>query len=179
MNKKILLFLALILFIIFLNIRSGAKNNKNNLAQTQDKDITYFAYGSNMNIEQMNNRCPNGFEKIANGELLDYNFGFDKSGYANIKETKGFKVLGVVYNLTETCLNNLDGYEGYPNHYNRKIVGIKDIENNQIMNSFVYIEPEDQFNGIANQSYLDVIIKGAEANELPIKWINYLKTFKN
>jgi gamma-glutamylcyclotransferase (GGCT)/AIG2-like uncharacterized protein YtfP len=179
MNKKIPLFLILILFIIFLNIRSGTNKNKNNSVQKQDKDIAYFAYGSNMNIDQMNNRCPDGFKKIANGELLDYDFGFDKSGYANIKESSGSKVLGLIYNLTKTCLNNLDGYEGYPNHYNRKLVDVKDLEDNKIINSFVYIEPKDQFDGIANQSYLNIIILGAEVNNLPINWINHIKSFKN
>jgi gamma-glutamylcyclotransferase (GGCT)/AIG2-like uncharacterized protein YtfP len=138
MNKKILytLIVSLIVIsigIIGINIKFNSQDLKNNpiinsVISTHEKDILYFAYGSNMNLNQMNNRCPNGFKKFKNSLLDDYILGFDKSGYANIKEDKESYLLGVLYYINDECLKSLDGYEGYPTHYNRLVVDIYDFD---------------------------------------------------
>jgi len=137
MNKK-LLYIVIIVDIVFvisilcINIKFNIQDIKNNLSKdlvsNKQKNILYFAYGSNMNLNQMNNRCPNGFEKFKTHTLSDYALGFDQSGYANIKEQKGSYVPGVVYKINKECLASLGGYEGYPNHYNRLIVSIYDFD---------------------------------------------------
>lgn len=164
---KKLLFLLIFVLVILISFKFIFIPKEKRII-SENKDIIYFAYGSNMNTNQMNNRCLNGFEKISNGKLLNYEFGFDKSGYANIREFNDKIVFGVIYKLTKSCLNNLDQYEGYPDHYNRRIVKIQNIYDNQFIDSYVYIESKDQFNGNANQSYLDIILNGAIENELPI-----------
>lgn len=173
----ILILLVFIFCIICINIKFNTQDLKNNPPIQQLIDIPYFSYGSNMNIGQMNNRCKDGFKKISNGTLENYDFGFDLSGYANIKESKGKKVIGVLYHISKACLSSLDGYEGYPNKYNRILVDIK-TDDNLIYNSFAYIQPENQFNGIASQPYLNIILSGAIDNNLLTSWIEHLKTFK-
>jgi len=178
MIKKILIILGIIVFILAIailciNIKFNSQdlqNNPilNNFISSHEKDILYFAYGSNMNLSQMNNRCPNGFEKLGNKALSDYVFGFDNSGYANIKEQKDKFVAGVVYKISKECLKSLDGYEGYPNHYNRKVVSIYDFDTRTTLKPFVYIQSPENFGGIPNKSYLDIIIAGAEENQLHI-----------
>ena len=164
---KKLLFLLIFIIIILISLKF-IFIPKEKRTISENKDIIYFAYGSNTNTNQMNNRCFNGFKKISNGKLLNYEFGFDKSGYANIREFNDKTVFGVIYKLTKTCLNNLDQYEGYPNVYNRKIVKVINLDTNQIIDSYVYIESQNQFNGIPNQSYLDIILNGLVENKLPI-----------
>ncbi len=186
MTKKLLRISIFVIFvfifvIISINIRFHFPNSKNNtkidISFNQTKDILYFAYGSNMNINQMNNRCPNGFEKYINNVLSDYVLGFDQSGYANIKEQEESYVPGVVYKISKECLKSLDSYEGYPNHYNRLIVSLYDFSTRTALKSWVYIQPPENFGGVPNKSYLNIIIAGAEENKLYSNWINYLKEY--
>ena len=176
MNKVFRAFIiAILIFILgvfLINIKFNIKDIKNNpivtnQSSSQEKDILYFAYGSNMNINQMNNRCPDGFEKVTNAKLNNYAFGFDQSGYANLKDQKNNETIGILYQITELCLKSLDGYEGYPDHYNRKIVMVIDLESNKQYQSQVYIQSPKNFGGKANQEYLGRIIIGAKENQLP------------
>ncbi len=85
----------------------------------------YFAYGSNLSRKQMSERCPDALPKFA-ATLPNYRLIFTgwsrkwNGGVASIKPSKGEKVMGGVYEITERCLRKLDGYEGYPTTYNRK-----------------------------------------------------------
>ena len=173
MVKKIF-WIILILVLTILVFKTPKKQT----TTITNANILYFAYGSNMNLEQMKSRCQNNWSKISNGILKNYEFGFDKSGYANIKETQDKEVIGVLYSLTQPCLDSLDGYEGYPNHYNRKTVSITGLENKITYQAWIYIQPKENFNGIANKPYLDTIITGGKENNLPKDWIKYLNTFK-
>jgi len=183
MNKKYIILLILFLSLLFFFMIQGFviynKNPKLSIQNTsKENSILYFAYGSNMNLTQMKNRCQDNFKKISNTILKDYILGFDQSGYANIKEKNGEDVMGVLYNLNQQCLTNLDGYEGYPNHYNRKWVKVIDLENQKEYQTQAYIQPENNFNGAPNQSYLQIIIKGAIENNLPTTYVDYLKSWQ-
>ncbi len=164
------LIFVFILVVIGINMKFNLQDVKSNLAKDlvpgQQKNILYFAYGSNMNLNQMNNRCPNGFEKYSNNTVSDYVLGFDQSGYANIKEQKGSYVPGVVYLISKECLASLDGYEGFPTHYNRLVVDIYDFGTRTHLKPWVYIQSPNNFGGIPNPSYLDIIITGAKENKL-------------
>ncbi len=72
----------------------------------------YFAYGSNINLEQMDCRCPDatvvGPVSLENYELL-----FRASGVATIAPKEGGKVHGLLWSITPECERSLDRYEGY------------------------------------------------------------------
>jgi|LSQX01.2.fsa_nt_gb gamma-glutamylcyclotransferase len=93
--------------------------------------MKYFAYGSNMNPQRMRERKINYTSRIA-ASLQGYSLKFNKvasrnpleEGYANIvPEAKGV-VEGVLYEIQEADLKNLDKYEGYPDNYDRQKVKV-------------------------------------------------------
>lgn len=84
--------------------------------------MLYFAYGSNLNVDQLHLRC--GYvKKITNYRLPNYRLVYDTGpkthSYANIIVSPGDHVDGVIYdiNFVQECA--LDIYEGVPKHYRR------------------------------------------------------------
>ena len=81
----------------------------------------YFAYGSNLDLEQMAQRCPDA-EIVGPVRLENYELRFRGSGFATVAPKKGSVVYGLVWKLTPNCEQSLDRYEGYPRFYRRDYV---------------------------------------------------------
>ena len=81
------------------------------------KETYYFAYGSNMNLDQMAYRCP-AASVVENVRLDGYRLTFcgrgKGSGVATILPEEGSQVEGVLWKITPECEKSLDFYEGYP-----------------------------------------------------------------
>jgi cation transport regulator ChaC len=109
------------------------------LLTEEDIAIFYFAYGSNLWLQQMAARCP-GHQKIGTGRLTGWRWIITTRGYANIVESKDEYVLGVVYELTAADEISLDRYEGVSQGSYRKEMMTVDVEGRQL-NCLVYIDP--------------------------------------
>ena len=73
----------------------------------------YFAYGSNINLDQMRYRCPDA--TVYGQAVLDnYDLRFRGSGVATVEPKEGACVYGLLWELTDQCEASLDRYEGYP-----------------------------------------------------------------
>ena len=77
--------------------------------------LNYFAFGSNMSAQRMNERL--GWSPSSSGAiLLDYEMIFNKhsndGGKANIMSSPGNIVEGILYSVIEEDLLILDKYEG-------------------------------------------------------------------
>jgi gamma-glutamylcyclotransferase (GGCT)/AIG2-like uncharacterized protein YtfP len=83
--------------------------------------MLYFAYGSNLNIEQMAHRCPDA-RPVNLARLNDWRLVF--RGVLDIEQHKGSKVDGVLWNVTKNCLRSLDRYEGVRVQPDGKDVGL-------------------------------------------------------
>ena len=88
--------------------------------------MLYFAYGSNLNHHQMKkDRCI-GSKYLKPFTLKDYKLIFahpnksNKFGYANIVKKKGSKVTGAIWDITRKHEIILDGYEQFPNVYQKE-----------------------------------------------------------
>jgi len=179
--RKIAVISIIIIFVFSLSILIFQKINGLEVFEqkqpARDQSLRlYFAYGSNMNTAQMKERCGSGFKGVQPMRLSDYEFGFDKRGYANIRPKQGEFVWGFVWEIDQSCVNALDSYEGYPSVYNRKDILL--INNSQSLRAFVYIEPAEEFGGVPQRDYLNNrIIPGAEENGLPREWIKKLKQY--
>jgi len=123
------------------------------------RDIPYFAYGSNLDLGQMQFRCK--FAKpIGTAELHDYELRFN--GVADVAPRKGEKVVGGLWRITNRCLKALDLYEGYPHLYDRKVVEVVD-EFGDIVEALVYIMQPTHRRSVANlpsRFYFEVIERG-------------------
>lgn len=92
--------------------------------------MKYFAYGSNMNPQRMRGRNINYAERnpaILKGYTLKFNkvsFRNLHEGFANIVPDAKEFVEGVLYDLSDTDIEKLDQYEGYPVHYDRRQVKV-------------------------------------------------------
>lgn len=77
----------------------------------------YFAYGSNLNKKQMQERCPDSKPRFT-VTLHNYKLVFLgwspkwQGGVASIRPMRGEKVIGGIYEVTESCLKRLDICEG-------------------------------------------------------------------
>ncbi|MDD4290251.1 MAG: gamma-glutamylcyclotransferase [Patescibacteria group bacterium] len=150
---------------------SGDKLNDN-------KNIFYFAYGSNMDLDRMILRCgERNFVGFSNSYLNDFKFYFYNRGYANIKPQQSSIVYGVLYKINKNCFDALDKAEGYPNLYQRQIVKI--INPMGIFDAHVYIVKNDNSIGVPSKSYFDTVIKGASQYALPKNYISEINNLYN
>lgn len=89
----------------------------------------YFAYGSNIDDNQVKNRTP-GAVFMGRGILHGYKLTFCShsvrwgGGVANIEKDPGSTVYGVLWGFSKLHLSMMDVYEGYPEHYLREIVPV-------------------------------------------------------
>jgi gamma-glutamylcyclotransferase (GGCT)/AIG2-like uncharacterized protein YtfP len=74
----------------------------------------YFAYGANMNMDSMSWRCP-ASRPVGAFILKDWELEF--YSHANIRESTGNSVHGVLWAITEDCERSLDAFEGFPDYY--------------------------------------------------------------
>ena len=126
----------------------------------------YLAYGSNLNMEQMQYRCP-GAVPLGTAELEGYRLLFkgSKTGsYLTIEKADGFTVPVGVWAVTEADEKRLDCYEGFPHFYYKTEMDItyRDPLNKKSrrVNAFVYIMREDRPFGIPSHMYVSTCSQG-------------------
>lgn len=87
----------------------------------------YLAYGSNLCIEQMQQRCP-GAKKIGTTFLNGYRITFRgnaRGGVANIEPRAGSRVPVGIWEITKKDEAALDRYEGFPWLYRKEEFRVK------------------------------------------------------
>lgn len=143
----------------------------------------YFSYGSNMNLKQMNERCP-GSKKIGIGFMKDTEICFPSfyeswnGGVAGYKKNDGKNLWGVLFELTRDDVEKLRVFEGFVegreshlNAYNEVLVQV-DCDGSVVecMTYEVFVTG----NFRPSLRYLQTIIRGAEENNLPEEYIESL-----
>ena len=133
--------------------------------------MLYFAYGSNLNHQQMKNRC-SGARYIKKHTLNGYKLCFSHKtnhsvyGHANIIKNKKSEVQGALWDITKNDEDKLDGYEGVDyNYYQKKYFTLKGKK------VLVYIQ-KIYTKRKPSSSYLHTIIEGYRNCNLDI---NHLK----
>lgn len=121
----------------------------------------YFAYGSNLNRKQMMERCPQNQPKLT-ATLHHYKLVFVgwsrkwRGGVAGIKPWRGERVLGAIYDISESDLKRLDKYEGYPDTYERINI-IVNSENGEPLEAFAYIKKRQSEETKPSPEYLSTL----------------------
>ena len=129
----------------------------------------YFAYGSNLDLEQMAQRCPDA-EIVEPVRLENYELRFRGSGFATVAPKKGSTVHGLVWKITPNCEQSLDRYEGYPRHYTKETVTVKDAAGAELpVMVYIMAEPYCRQPALPSPYYYRVIQRGFEANGLPVE----------
>jgi len=115
----------------------------------------YFAYGSNMNLDQMASRCPDAMP-LSEAWLDDWRLQF--RGVADIEEHAGECVPGALWKITPQCLRSLDRYEGWPHFYGRYLVEARTPRGRQTC--FVYAINRKRDLAIPSDHYYSGIYRG-------------------
>ncbi len=141
-----------------------------------DGNAWYFAYGSNLCVEQMVRRTGpigEGENRAPTARLPGYRLVFNMLGddghvYANIKQP-GDGVIGVVYRCSAAALFRLDKYE---EGYDRRRVRVT-LESGATREAMAYMaRPECTTDEAApSPEYLEIVLRGAKRQGLPQEYI--------
>ena len=132
---------------------------------------TYFAYGSNLCVRQMAERCP-GAADPRPAVLADHDWLINERGVATLEPFSGSAVHGVVWMVTDEDLSVLDAAEGVPDRYRRRRFTVHTATGPSA--AWVYIDHRVE-PGPPRPGYLDRVIDGALQHRLPDQWIEYLR----
>jgi len=127
----------------------------------------YFAYGSNMNLNQMAYRCPES-EVVGLVRLDGYKLAFRGAGFATILPCEGGSVEGVLWRISEVDERRLDRYEGYPRHYSKSTFTVlgRDQAHYKAM-LYEMCPPMRDQPALPSEQYFGGILQGCRQNGLP------------
>ena len=130
----------------------------------------YFAYGSNMNWEQMQRRCPSA-QFVCVARLKNYRFAIARHsrlrncGTANIFAETGSEVWGIVYNVSEQELMILDGFEDGYRRERMLVLATGDSQSS--IEVLVYIAKKEDNVPLPSSEYKQLIVAGARYWDIP------------
>ncbi len=120
----------------------------------------YIAYGSNLNLPQMAERCPTA-KVLGASSMKDWQLLFrgpHGGAVATVEPYKGSSVPVLVWEISETDENALDRYEGWPYLYRKEIVKIK--LGRKTIEALVYLMIEGKPLNQPSSYYYSVIYDG-------------------
>ena len=124
------------------------------------KEKIYIAYGSNLNLPQMAQRCPTA-KVLGATEMKDYELLFrgSRTGfYATVEPCDGKTVPVLLWSVKPQDEKSLDRYEGYPVFYEKETMALS-LDGEEV-DAFVYVMTEGHQMGMPSQHYVDVIAEG-------------------
>src|SRR3990167_1546340 len=157
--------------------------------------LWYFAYGSNMNKNRMEQRLAGCEQPIYTKrelvKLKGYQVTFNKkssakngTSYANIQPTRIPNnepvVYGIIYDLLPDAFSKLDRYEGFPEHYTKNLLSVEHVETGTRIPSVAYLANHADIDTVGNfrptSEYLGHLLAGADI--LPSEYVDFLRTFE-
>lgn len=139
----------------------------------------YFAFGANMNEQILAERGVT-FAKVATGRvqnlrLVFHKPGIDGTGKADLQDAHGAVTEGVVWEVPEASLAQLDVYEGVDKgHYRRGLLRVQTSKGE--LECAVYRASKFKTGLLPSRTYLDAIISGAEAHRLSASYLTFLRS---
>lgn len=148
--------------------------------------MKYFAYGSNLDLVQMTQRCP-AAKLIGTAHLANHRICFPRRSpvrgcaVASVEPHKGAIVWGVIYELDDEDLRRLDEREGFDpvnptavNRYSRVDVTVHSNPGERI-DAFAYVAVPENDPGHPSEGYMKHIIDGAVVHSFPDDYIESLR----
>ena len=137
--------------------------------RTIEKSL-YFAYGSNMNENQMAFRCPDA-QAVGTVRLEGYRLTFagngGRRGVATILPDKGGSVDGVLWRISARDEQHLDQYEGFPNLYRKETVMVRTSRGEKIpVMAYTMNAPYRDIPAFPSWEYLNGIITGCWQHQI-------------
>lgn len=126
--------------------------------------MLYFAYGMNTNAQEMAQRCP-GAVAFGRAQLLGHRFRFAR--HADVQVDRNSWVEGVLWDITEQCLDRLDQLEGYPYYYGRKLAAVEC--QGQRHQALVYFMQPGHRSQPPSIPYFDTVSQGYQEFGVPVQ----------
>lgn len=153
------------------------------IGSSNAKSVLYFAYGANMNIEQISTRC--SMPKIlAVARLHDYEIAFHgyserwDGGEETLRSKPGRDLYGVVYSLSPSSFDRLDAWQGVKLngtgsyfHCPAEVTGLDGLSYSVLL----YKKNELRAPSLPSREYLAHILAGAQAHGLPEDYLSHLR----
>ena len=135
-----------------------------------NKRRLYFAYGSNINLEQMAFRCPNA-KPLMPVTLSGYELAYrGYGGVATVIPKEGETVPGLLWSITPECEESLDQYEGYPKLYHKADVTVTDPETGKQYHTMMYeMDQRHKMPAVPSPYYYSIIEEGYRQNGMDTK----------
>lgn len=130
--------------------------------------MLYCAYGSNLNLNQMDFRCPNSYV-IGTGMLHGWRLVFKY--HADIIPDGKSSVPVLIWDVPIEDIEALDMYEGYPRYYMTRNVTV-DMDDGRTLDAFAYVM-QPSFNTIEepNNTYFNCIEEGYIENGMDLDYL--------
>ncbi len=138
----------------------------------------YFAYGSNLDESQLHRRCPSAI-LVTVGSLPDFRLAFTvrsagwSAGAADVVESPGDRVWGLVFELTDEDLEQLDRFEGHPDQYQRFIARIEVPQG--MLDAWVYTAARKEPFVAPSRRYVGIIREAALRHGFPDAYVRMLE----
>lgn len=123
----------------------------------------YIAYGSNLNLAQMERRCPDACV-VGPAILHDYELvfrGHEQHAVASIEKKAGSQVPVVIWSISPSDEKSLDRYEGWPRLYIKKHLKVQLRDKN--ISAMAYVMTQGRCYGSPSSHYLDTIVDGYDS----------------
>ena len=130
------------------------------------ENTLYFAYGSNINLDQMAYRCPDA-SVVGPVTLENYELLFRRGGFATIAPKEGETVTGLLWSITPGCERSLDRYEGYPRFYDKRKVTVRDSEGRSLSVMAYIMDERFREPMLPTPTYYNGIMEGYHQNDMP------------
>ncbi len=121
----------------------------------KEKERLYIAYGSNLNLPQMEHRCP-GASVVGTSEVKGYELLF--RGVATIEPKEGASVPVLLWKISPENEKALDRYEGWPRLYRKEDLEVE-LEGKTV-SAMVYVMNDGRQAAMPSDYYYNVIAEG-------------------
>lgn len=123
------------------------------------KNYLYGAYGSNLNLKQMQARCPLA---VPVGTVTVSGLNLVFRGVADVEFKRDTQVPLGLWKITEDCEQALDAYEGFPRMYGKETISIKGLQESLGCNKVLIYTMNSTDIYPPCMSYLNAIKQGYE-----------------
>jgi hypothetical protein len=150
---------------------------------TSSGNLIYFAYGSNMLLRRLKDRCPSanpiGTGFVAQRRLTFHKVSRDKSGKCDIERTSNLtdRVYGVLFQIAASEKQQLDDAEGLHHGYEEETVTV--VTSAGEVQAKTYFATAKDSARRPYQWYKDLVIAGAVENNLPQPHIDWLRAIES
>ena len=137
----------------------------------------YFAYGSNLCLAQMTQRCGDGASFLGAAYLKEYRWQINQRGVANIVPAAGERTYGMLYTMTDKAVEQMDAFEGVSQQiYERVAIKVYSVEEDQSepIDAFAYMDKGNTKDSPPREEYIARMNKGikdAAENGIPQEYI--------